>query len=157
MITTSKRARTTLFLRGVVAATLLITPFAWADGGVTTSRININVGKLRNQKGVLGCRLHHAEKGFPEESSGTVERRVAITGEIVRCDFTDVSPGTYAVSCMHDENDNGKLDKSFLGIPSEGYGVSNNHTHAMSAPTWEESKFVVEAGKNVGLGISLRY
>ena len=27
---------------------------------------------------------------------------------------------------MHDENDNNQLDTNFLGIPSEGYGFSNN-------------------------------
>jgi uncharacterized protein (DUF2141 family) len=58
---------------------------------------------------------------------------------------------------MHDENGNRKLDKNFFGVPTEGYGVSNNHTYAMSNPTWDESKFVVESGKRVGLGVALRY
>jgi uncharacterized protein (DUF2141 family) len=152
----SKAARGA-FVAAVLVAVPLSAAVAWADGASTASRININVGRLRNHQGILGCRLYHAEKGFPESSSGTVTKEVTITGDIVRCDFEDVSPGTYAVSCMHDENKNGKLDKNILGVPTEGYGVSNNHTHALSAPTWDESKFVVEAGKNVGLGIDLRY
>lgn len=123
----------------------------------STSDISVNVGSFRNLKGALGCRLFGKAVGFPEDPRGTVEARVAIIGSTTRCEFHDVPPGTYAVSVMHDENDNRKLDKNFLGIPTEGYGVSNNHTHAMSAPTWEESKFVVVRGTKVALGIGLRY
>ena len=162
MSTRKASARTVAILAAasLASATLFtFAPTAVADEPAppTTATISVNVGTFRNQKGVLGCRLFRSPTGFPETSTGTVEKRAAITGATARCDFTDVPPGVYAVSAMHDENDNRKLDKGFFGIPTEGYGVSNNHTHAMSAPTWDESKFVVEAGKNVGLGIGLRY
>lgn len=154
------RTATLLAAASLAAGTLLsIATAALADvpAPPTTSTISVNVGTFRNQKGALGCRLFSTAAGFPETSVGIVERRAEITGSTVRCEFTNVPPGTYAVSAMHDENDNRKLDKNFFGIPTEGYGVSNNHTHAMSSPTWDESKFVVERGKNVGLGIGLRY
>lgn len=154
------RTATTLLVALLAADALLaFAPAALADEPAppTTSTISVNVGTFRNQKGVIGCRLFNTAAGFPETSAGTVERRAEITGGTVRCEFTNVPPGTYAVSAMHDENDNRVLDKNFFGIPTEGYGVSNNHTHAMSAPTWDESKFVVERAKNVGLGIGLRY
>ena len=154
------RTATTLLVTLLGAgAVLALAPAALADEPAppTTSIISVNVATFRNQKGVLGCRLFNTAAGFPETSAATVERRTEITGTAGRCEFTNVLPGTYAVSAMHDENDNRVLDKSFFGIPTEGYGVSNNHTHATSAPTWDESKFVVERGKNVGLGIGLRY
>ncbi len=143
----------------LVVATLTCATVAAADEPAprVTSTIYVNVGTFRNQKGALGCRLFAAAAGFPETSAGTIEKRVVIAGGTARCDFESVAPGTYAVSVMHDENDNRKLDKNLFGIPTEGYGVSNNRTHAMSAPTWEESKFVVERGKDVGLGVGLRY
>ena len=51
----------------------------------------------------------------------------------------------------HDENDNKKLDKNFVGVPLEGYGVSNNIRHMMSAPEFKESSFQVngEVDKNI--------
>jgi uncharacterized protein (DUF2141 family) len=117
----------------------------------------VNVGTFRDTEGILGCRLYSSPAGFPESSVGTVERRVRIRGSTATCTFENVSPGVHAVSVMHDANDNRKLDKNFLGIPTEGYGVSNNHTHAMSPPSWEESRFTVEPGKNLGIAIALRY
>ncbi len=131
------------------------TSLARADGE-STATVDVNVGTFRNTKGWLGCRLYSSATGFPKEPTSR-EQRVAITAGIVRCTFTNVPAGTYAVAVMHDENGNGKLDSNFLGIPTEGYGVSNNHTHAMSAPTWDESKFELKAGQDARLGISLRY
>ena len=121
------------------------------------STVAINVGTFRNHEGALGCRLYRSGEEFPLGSKGAVEQRLSITGDVTACTFSGVSPGTYAVSVMHDENGSGKLDPNFLGIPSEGYGVSNNHTHAMSEPTWDESTFTVEAGRDVRLGVGLRY
>jgi uncharacterized protein (DUF2141 family) len=126
-------------------------------GGPAGSTIVVNVGTFRNRSGSLGCRLYRSAGGFPESSDGTVEKRLAIGGDVTQCSFENVAPGTYAISVMHDENDNRKLDKNFFGVPTEGYGVSNNHTRALSAPTWEESRFTVEKGKNIGLAIGLRY
>jgi uncharacterized protein (DUF2141 family) len=124
---------------------------------VPRSNIAVNVGTFKSQKGVLACKLYTSAKGFPMDAKGGVERRVRITGKVTRCTFVNVKPGTYAVAVVHDENDNGKLDTTFYGAPSEGYGVSNNHTYTFGAPKWDESKFTVQRGRSVGLGIALRY
>lgn len=122
-----------------------------------TSTISVNVGPLRSSNGSVACRLYTSSEGFPRTASGTVNRRVKVTASSARCVFEKVTPGTYAVMVHHDENDNRKMDKNLLGIPLEGYGASNNHTYALSAPTWDESKFGVEAGKPRTLAIALRY
>jgi uncharacterized protein (DUF2141 family) len=46
---------------------------------------------------------------------GTVEMRVR-----------NVKPGSYAVAVFHDTTQNGKLDRDFIGLPSEPYGFSND-------------------------------
>jgi len=138
-------------------AGLLVSAFAQAEPSPNTAMISVNVGPLRNSKGSLGCRLHASADGFPRTGAGLVSRRVKIAGASARCVFENVAPGTYAVVVLHDENDNRQCDRNRLGIPVEGYGVSNNHTYALSAPTWQESKFVVEDGKERALSISLRY
>jgi uncharacterized protein (DUF2141 family) len=119
---------------------------------VTASMLN-----LRAQQGNVVCKLYHSEPDFPRGQTGNVRTKVVVRKGATRCVFKDVSPGTYAITVIHDENDNGKLDKNLIGMPTEGYGVSNNRTYAMKAPTWSECKFVVTRGKNPELGISLRY
>jgi uncharacterized protein (DUF2141 family) len=123
-----------------------------------TAKVVMNIGKLQNNQGSVQCRLYRSAAGFPEETAeDSIEKRTPIAGESVTLSFESVTAGTYAVSCLHDENNNRKLDKNFFGVPTEGYGVSNNKTYAMSAPKWAESTFTVEAGKDVSLGIKLRY
>ncbi|MBK7290922.1 MAG: DUF2141 domain-containing protein [Chitinophagaceae bacterium] len=31
-----------------------------------------------------------------------------------------------SIAILHDENDDGKMNSNFLGLPKEGYGFSNN-------------------------------
>ena len=128
-----------------------------AEPPASGSEIDIVVSTLRSRVGVLGCRLFKDPKGFPEKPPWFAQTGGPITAKTQSCHFADVPPGTYAVAVMHDENSNGKLDKSFIGKPVEGYGVSNNHTYALQSPEWAESKFEVKSGQKVKLAIELRY
>ena len=65
-----------------------------------------------------------------------------------------LAPGRYAARVMHDENGNGKLDTNIVGMPTEGYGFSNN-PQVMRAATFEEARFEVE-GDAASVRIQLR-
>ena len=146
------------FVSAIFVVALLVSASAAGDESPPKGQtVVVGVGTFRNTEGALACRLFSSAAGFPEGAAGTIEKRLPIRGSSGTCVFENVSPGLHAVSVLHDENGNRKLDKNFIGVPTEGYGASNNHTHAMSAPTWEESKFVVEPGKNLGIAIALRY
>jgi uncharacterized protein (DUF2141 family) len=58
--------------------------------------------------------------------------------------FTQLPPGRYAVIAFHDENDNGLLDANALGVPTEGYGFSNDAHGFLSAPSFDAA--AVELG-----------
>jgi uncharacterized protein (DUF2141 family) len=55
--------------------------------------------------------------------------------------FKAVPTGTYAISYIHDANNNGEMDANFMGIPKEDYGCSNNAKGFMGPPKWEDAKF----------------
>ncbi len=65
--------------------------------------------------------------------------------------FEDLAPGTYAIVCYHDKNDNKKMDFSPNGMPEEDYGASNNVLR-MGPPQFTDAKFTV-TDKNVSLEI----
>jgi uncharacterized protein (DUF2141 family) len=147
--------------RLLLAAWTIALPVAWlqpadvvmADTGAA---LRLDVGELRNTRGTLNCRLFAQPADFPDgEGSATV--RASIVGKQVSCAFANLAPGTYAVAVVHDENGNGRLDRNLLGVPSEGYGVSNNRTYALSAPRWDEAKFTLAANDQTVLRVSLRY
>ncbi|MGA6828806.1 DUF2141 domain-containing protein [Nitrospira sp. NS4] len=73
-----------------------------------------------------------------------------------RCDFEDIPPGTYAMAVIHDENMNGKLDTHLPGIPTEGYGFSNDAQGLIGAPSLSAASFPYKE-ENLDLTMSLRY
>ena len=121
-----------------------------------TAIVTAVVGKLRNTKGSLQCSLHVKDNGFPGGKPMAIASVTKLSGATATCVFAAVPPGAYAIAVLHVENNNGKLDTNWLGIPSEGYGASNNKLHTFSAPTFAESKFVVGTA-NVELTINLKY
>ena len=52
-----------------------------------------------------------------------------------------VPAGEYAVSLVHDVNVNHKLDKNFLGVPKEQFGLSNNPHVGLKAPPYNSCTF----------------
>lgn len=120
--------------------------------------LEVTVPQVRNAQGGLGCQLFASAQGFPKKGERALQSVMSpITNGTARCRFQPVPAGTYAVAVVHDENGNQKLDSNFLGVPTEGYGVSNNKTYAMSEPRWDESRFDLAEGESRQLTISLRY
>jgi uncharacterized protein (DUF2141 family) len=122
----------------------------------STSTVLLEVSSFKNTRGNLNCRLFIKPSDFPD-GEGILSVRVPIAGPNTSCTFSNVEPGTYAVAVVHDENSDGKLDKNFVGVPSEGYGVSNNKTYALSAPKWDESVFTIVPSESKTLQVKLRY
>ena len=140
-------------LTSFVAAMAFLASPAFSE---SSSTVLIEVAGFKNTRGTLNCRLFTKAADFPD-GEGIVTLRVPITGPNTSCSFSNIEPGTYAVAVVHDENGNGKLDKNFVGVPSEGYGVSNNKTYALSAPKWDESSFMLGATERKALLVKLRY
>ena len=140
-------------LASFVAAMAFLASPAFSE---SSSTVLIEVSGFKNTRGTLNCRLFTKAADFPD-GEGIVTSRVPITGPNTSCSFSNVEPGTYAIAIVHDENGNGKLDKNFVGVPSEGYGVSNNKTYALSEPKWNESIFTLGANESKTLQVNLRY
>lgn len=110
--------------------------------------INIRISDLKSDKGICNVCLFSNSDGFPDNSKNAIScAKVKITDKVAVTSFRDVAPGTYAISVFHDENNNGELDTNFMGIPKEGYGVSNNILPKMSKPKFETAKFVFTTDK----------
>jgi uncharacterized protein (DUF2141 family) len=139
----------------VCAMTIIAATASASSGG----RIEAAVSGVSNAPGMVGCALFSSAAGFPLESDRPSVKimRVAPAGGAAMCVFENVLPGVYAMAVVHDTNGNGRADTNFLGMPTEGVGVSNNVMPRMSSPTFDANKFSVAAGQVTRLSISLRY
>lgn len=82
-------------------------------------------------------------------------KRSLPAGQAAAIRLSGLAPGTYALSVIHDENANGRLDR-FMAIPREGFGFSRNPRIRMGPPRFEEVRFEVGAGR-VRQAVRLRY
>ncbi|GAB2963875.1 hypothetical protein GCM10027048_36340 [Hymenobacter coalescens] len=55
----------------------------------------------------------------------------------------ELANGEWAVAITQDTNNNDKLDKNFVGIPTEPFAFSNNVRPRLAPPDFNDCKFVV--------------
>ncbi|MES2318741.1 MAG: DUF2141 domain-containing protein [Pseudomonadota bacterium] len=70
--------------------------------------------------------------------------------------FNNVPDGSWGAMAFHDENGNGKLDTSTIGIPVEGTGFSRNAKGHYGPPEFASASVEV-AGKAVEMKFRLNY
>lgn len=98
--------------------------------------LNIHVTGFRNNQGTAGGVVFSSAAGWPEDHTRSiVHGGFPIADLQARLTF-QVPPGRYAVVVLHDENSNMKLDRNFFGIPTEGFGFSNNPRVVVAAPSF---------------------
>lgn len=141
-----------------LAATLVSLSFAGTVKADPAVKLTVVVNGLRHQNGQVCLRVFANEKGFPLGDTSEVQSGCTkITGHSVIKQFYGLSPGTYAVAVLDDEYGDHKLHKNFLGIPEEGFGVSNNPTVSVwtGAPKFKDASFVVR--KDTTVRINMKY
>jgi uncharacterized protein (DUF2141 family) len=124
-----------------------------------TSTLTIVVSGLHNTKGQVLLYVWNGPDGFPKNGSKrylflTLDATKAVNGRVTAS--VEIAPGTYAVTAVHDENQNGRMDTNFLGIPTEGYGASNNVITHFGPPKFQESSFELDASGHTA-AILIRY
>jgi uncharacterized protein (DUF2141 family) len=108
------------------------------------SDLAVQIENLRNDQGVCRVYLFDQAAYFPNGAEKALASKVVkISGDKASLTFERVPAGTYAISVIHDENNNSEFDTNFLGIPKEGYGASKNALPSLSMPSFKENAFVV--------------
>lgn len=120
-----------------------LAPLLLGNAAATTQDVSVTVTDLRSADGqVLAC-LTSKPGAFPDCSKDPRAKSVTVkAGTTVTFTFHDVTPGTYAISLLHDENANGKPDKTLM-IPKEGFGFSRDAKVRMGPPKFDAAAFTV--------------
>ncbi|HLL58314.1 MAG TPA: DUF2141 domain-containing protein [Allosphingosinicella sp.] len=115
-------------------------------GAAAPPSIEVALAGLRNTRGMVHLCMTKSPAHFPNcgDDPGAVKRSVPATGT-ARIDFSNIVPGSYALSVIHDENRNGRLD-TLLGIPREGFGFSRNPVIRFGPPRFAQVRFDAGSG-----------
>lgn len=118
--------------------------------------LTVSITGIRDNRGVIQLSLFSQKMGFPDDYREAVKSATlpAQKGDITY-QFDSLPAGTYAVAVIHDENENGQLEKNFVGAPREGWGVSGNVNPKFRAPYFPEASF--EFSEDMKITIVLIY
>jgi len=134
----------------LVTGMVLGSRFALAQG----SNLEVVVKKIKNAEGDIRVAVFNTEGSYL--NTPTDGKIVAASEGTVTVVFTNLLPGDYAISVVHDANRNGKLDYNALGIPKEGVGFGNNATGSFGPPSFDKAKVNLN-GKDLSCTVELKY
>ena len=137
-----------LLKRLVIAATCVLTSVSG-----NAADLHLEVSDIEIMKGEVLVVLFDSEKAYSSSGIPLQSAKLPANSAILATTFTGLKLGDYAIKLFHDENSNGELDTNLIGMPSEGYGFSNNAGRYGPA-SYEEAKFSIT--ENTSISIKLR-
>lgn len=117
--------------------------------------IAVKVEKLQNSKGVVQFALYNKDGSIPDEDYRNYYRleKAKIGNGKAEITFKNLPKGKYAVNILHDENNNGKIDKGLL-LPKEGIGFSNYQSIGLkNRPNFSKASFELNTDKTISVRI----
>ncbi|HZY78772.1 MAG TPA: DUF2141 domain-containing protein [Cyclobacteriaceae bacterium] len=118
------------------------------------ARLEVIVKNVKEAKGTIRVGIFKDSKSFLKEAVfGQVVK--ASKGE-VKVIFENLPAGTYGISVIHDENENGELDSGMFGIPKEGFGFANDAMGTFGPPNFEKASIKMETEPKI-ISIGMKY
>lgn len=121
-------------------------PTAPAPANDSRSHITVRIEALRNNQGKVYVALYQDKKSFDDNKNAVASGEAKPNNGIAQVVFKNILPGNYALSFIHDENNNQKLDTNFIGIPKEGFGYSKDAMGKFGPPKFDHAVIKVPAG-----------
>jgi len=120
----------------------------WPVAQATAADLTIRVENVLPSGGILRLGLYDAAR-YPDDDSKPIASAdvSAVPGETV-ITLHGISPGTYALQTFQDVNGNDKMDTSWIGLPQEPFGFSQDAKPFLSKPAFGQVKFILVAGEN---------
>jgi uncharacterized protein (DUF2141 family) len=124
------------------------------DAGV---RIVVRVHGVRSSGGEVVAVLYgNNPDDFLRAGKRVARVRTPAAMGVLVLELSAPRSGRYAIAVYHDENGNRKLDTGLTGVPTEGFGFSNNPRIWLRPPRLEDVAFTVDS-RPIAVDIDLRY
>lgn len=125
-------------------AALLVTSAALAQSREGTATLTVEITGFEQNRGSALVQLSSTEAEFAGDHPPLRRMVVPVAGGIATATFDGLPFGDYAVSVAHDEDGNGKMNKSLFGVPREAFGFSRNPVVRGGRPKFAAVKFPVD-------------
>jgi uncharacterized protein (DUF2141 family) len=111
---------------------------------VGTGTIVVEMEGFHNDRGLAWVLLFAGPEGFPDDPAKALrDTKAEIREGRSEITFHDVPLGFYAISVLHDENDDDRMGTSLFGFPEEGFGVSNGAGQGFGPPEFKDARIIL--------------
>ena len=94
-----------------------------AEKAIKQNKLKIEITNVASEDGQIILAIYNSSENYDKRIAF---QEVKIQSKVDTVIFeTNVPDGEYLVMLVHDINNNGKLDTSFIGMPKEPVGLSN--------------------------------
>ena len=120
-----------------------------------TAELTVSVIGIEVLEGKVMIALFDSKETYFNYDEITDGAEVPIDSSSVTHIFKDLPPGTYAVTIYQDVDNNGEMNRSWIGFPQEPYAFSNNFRSMIRPASFKDASFLLE--KDLLIEISMVY
>ena len=119
-------------------------------GSPGPAKLMVSITGMRSSKGLIAATLYPDDPNrFLVHHGQVYVQHVNAEAPITHfCLSLPDAPAAYALVVYHDEDGNHKFNRTKLGLPTEGYGLSNDPPTFLGLPTFSSVRFKTHAGDN---------
>lgn len=138
---------------GTAAGAALLAIAGTAKAGELTIRLD----GVQGTDGKLMIALYKGADGFLKQDKAIAATILSASTGARAITVHDLPAGDYAAAVFHDADGDGKMNTNLIGIPTEGFGFSNNARGTMGPPKFDPAAISVPATGQASTAISLVY
>jgi uncharacterized protein (DUF2141 family) len=129
-----------------------------AQPTAATGQVIVELVGLHSDAGQVLAALFRSADGFPSGATKAYARKRGESKQkMLSLAFDGIPAGPFAISVFHDENNNNAMEKTFIGIPKEGWGMSRDAKPGLGPPSFEDARLVLAPGEHKHIVIHIRY
>ena len=133
-----------------LAALACVAGFA---GQASAQDVRVTLTGVEARGGAILASLQTEQQFMQPRGTYGLQQAAPAQNGTVTLTFTNVAPGTYSLSVMHDANGDYQMQREANGKPLEGWAMHNGAAVAAGhgAPTFAQTSFTVSADRAVTL------
>lgn len=118
----------------------------------------LKVEGVRNTKGTIAIGIYKDHNSFRKDEAFqelVLDKSGMKDGVLLH--YFMLSPGTYGLALLDDENDDGRMNYKAIGVPKEGYGFSNYQHSGLKRPNFKVFSFEIRQGEKIEVDCMMKY
>jgi uncharacterized protein (DUF2141 family) len=124
----------------------------------SAQEVRLRIHNIKTTTGVLRIGIFDSEESFKSEKSHLFikSKKSAMVNDELIVDLK-LQPGTYGISVLDDENDDGKMNWKYLTIPREGFGFADYYHTGLKKPRFHNFSFSIDRDEKKCMVVKMRY